>query len=90
VLTLDHGQPSVCRVSDTPDDPWLADQVRAIGDRIRQERMRQNLTQEQLYLAASVSRWALQDAESGRGNPTTRTLLRIARTLGVPLSDLTC
>lgn len=72
---------------DTPD-PWLTDHVRAIGDRIRAERERQNLTQEQLYLAAGVSRWALQDVEGGRGNPTARTLLRIARTLGIPLADL--
>lgn len=75
------------RVPDTPD-PWLADHIRVIGDRIRAERERQNLTQEQLYLAAGVSRWAIQDAESGRGNPTAKTLLRIARTLGVPLADL--
>jgi DNA-binding XRE family transcriptional regulator len=73
-------------VPDLPDDTWLTDQLRAIADRIRVERERQNRTQEWLYLTAGVSRWAVQDAESGLGNPTTKTLLRIARALDVPLS----
>ena len=75
-------------VPDLPDDAWLTDRLRAIADRIRLERDRQNRTQEWLYLTAGVSRWAVQDAESGLGNPTTKTLLRIARALGVPLSTL--
>ncbi|WP_020116843.1 helix-turn-helix transcriptional regulator [Streptomyces canus] len=79
---------SVGGVPDHPDDAWLADRLRTIADRIRLERKRQNRTQEWLYLTAGVSRWAVQDAESGLGNPTTRTLLRIARALDVPLSTL--
>ena len=75
-----HAQPD--------DDDWVPDQLRAIGTRIRAERLHQNLTQERLYLAAGISRWSLQEIEAGRSNPTARTLLRIARVLGVPLADL--
>jgi DNA-binding XRE family transcriptional regulator len=78
----------VIRVSDLSDDAWLADQLVAIADRIRLERKKQKRTQDWLYLTAGVSRWAVQDAESGRGNPTAKTLLRIARALNIPLADL--
>lgn len=70
------------------DDRWLLDQQRAIGDRIRAARMHANLTQEQVYLAAGISRNTLQGAESGHGNPRLSTLLRISRVLGVPLNEL--
>ncbi len=52
------------------------------------ERIRQNLTQENLYLAARVDRRTLQALEAGSGNPTFATLHRIAYVLDVPLSDL--
>lgn len=71
-----------------PDDEWILDRLRLIGDRIRAERERQNLTQERLYLAAGISRWSLQEIEAGRNNPTTGTLLRIACALDVPLAVL--
>ncbi|MFR9800084.1 helix-turn-helix domain-containing protein [Streptomyces sp. MS06] len=70
------------------DDSWMADHQRAIGDRIRTERRRQNATQEALYLAAGIDRVTLQMLEAGRGNPTLRVLLRVARALDVPLADL--
>lgn len=52
------------------------------------ERLRQNLTQEALYLAARVDRRTLQELEAGRGNPTFTTLARIAHVLGLPLTEL--
>lgn len=52
------------------------------------ERIRQNLTQEALYLAARVDRRTLQALEAGRANPTLSTLSRIAYVLDVPLTDL--
>jgi transcriptional regulator with XRE-family HTH domain len=70
------------------DDAWLYEHSRAIGDRIRTERVRRRITQEQLHLGAGISRNALQLIEAGRHNPTLYTLLRIARVLGVPLRDL--
>ena len=79
---------SLCRVIHPDDDDWLTDRRRAIGDNIRTERIRQDRTQEQLHLAAGISRWALQEVEAGRSNASVATLLRIARALDVPLADL--
>ena len=70
------------------DDAWLTEHCRAIGDRIRTERLRQNRTQESVYLAAGISRYTLQEIEAGRANPTLRLLLRISRVLDTPLSSL--
>ncbi|MFF5984442.1 helix-turn-helix domain-containing protein [Streptomyces olindensis] len=69
------------------DDSWIAEELRAIGDRIRAERERQNLTQEQLILAARIDRVTLWRVETGEEWKAS-TLLRIARVLGIPLSDL--
>ncbi|WP_033307322.1 helix-turn-helix transcriptional regulator [Streptomyces iakyrus] len=70
------------------DDAWLTEHCRAIGDRIRAERLRQNRTQENVYLAAGISRFTLQEIEAGRANPTLKLLLRISRVLDTPLSNL--
>lgn len=70
------------------DDAWLYERSRVLGDRIRAIRRARKISQEQLHLRAGVSRDVLQKIESGRQNPTFFTLLRIARVLDVPLSDL--
>lgn len=59
-----------------------------IGTRIQAERLRQNLTQEMLFLSASIDRSTLQALEGGRGDPTITTLLKIAYVLDVPLAYL--
>lgn len=69
------------------DDSWLADERRAIGNRIRAERELQNVTQERLILAAGIDRVTLWRVETGEESKVS-TLLRIARVLGVPLRDL--
>lgn len=69
------------------DDTWLTARRRDTGDRIRAERLRQNLTQEQVLLAAGVARWTYQRAEAGE-EVTVSTLRRIAWVLDVPLADL--
>jgi transcriptional regulator with XRE-family HTH domain len=75
-------------VHDPPaDDEWIADRQRAIGDTIRKERLRQNRTQDDVWLAAGISRYTLQRVERGE-DMTLSTLLRIARALDVPLADL--
>ena len=68
------------------DDSWLTEERRAIGDRIRAERERQNLTQEGLVLAAGIDRVTLWRVETGEESKLS-TLLRIARVLGVPLAE---
>ena len=72
-----------------PDDnSWITNYLTAVGDRVRTERLRQNLTQERVYLAAGIDRRTLQAIEAGQGNPTAVTLLRIAYVLDTPLSEL--
>lgn len=70
------------------DDDWIRARQRVVGERIQTERLKQNLTQEALFLAAGVDRGTLQALEAGRANPTIETLLRLAYALDVPLSDL--
>lgn len=70
------------------DDAWLYEHSRILGERIRTERHRQHITQERLYLDAGISRDVLQRIEAGQHNPTLFTLLRIARVLDVPLTQL--
>jgi len=76
------------RVHDLPhDDTWITDRRRAIGDRIRVERNRQNLTQEAVYLQADISRGTLQRVEAGE-DATLSTLLRIMWVLGMTFASL--
>ncbi|MET8818431.1 helix-turn-helix transcriptional regulator [Streptomyces rochei] len=74
---------------DLPDDEaqWSADRLRAIGDRVRAERLRQNLTQDQLWQAARIDRRTVQNIESGR-EMKVGTLLRIAWVLEISPADL--
>jgi transcriptional regulator with XRE-family HTH domain len=75
-------------VRDLPDDDtWLTENRRGIGDRVREERLRQNLTQDQVWMAARISRGTLQRVERG-DEFTISTLARIAWVLDVSLADL--
>jgi len=47
-----------------------------------------DLTQEQVYLAVPAARSFYQEIEAGRANPSLEMLLRIARVIGVTISDL--
>lgn len=69
------------------DDSWITARRRAIGHRIRGERHHQNLTQDQVWLAARISRYTLQRVEAGEETELS-TLLRIVRVLGLSLGDL--
>jgi hypothetical protein len=75
-------------VRDLPhDDEWLPERRRAIGARIRDERLRQNATQDAVWMAARITRWTYQRVEAGE-ECRLSTLLRIAWVLEVPLSEL--
>lgn len=50
--------------------------------------MDRSLTQEQVFLAASVNRSFYQQIEGGEANPSLETLLRISRAIGVTISEL--
>ncbi|MEU9470389.1 helix-turn-helix transcriptional regulator [Streptomyces avermitilis] len=70
------------------DDDWLRQERRAIGDRIRVRRIHENRTQESVFLAAGISRSAYQQVEAGTSDVRISSLLRIARVLGVHVTDL--
>jgi transcriptional regulator with XRE-family HTH domain len=73
---------------DLPDDDnWLPERRRAIGQNIRAERRRQKLTQDDVWMAARLTRWTYQRVEYGQ-EVQLSTLLRIAWVLDVPLADL--
>lgn len=59
-----------------------------IGDRIRKLRLSKGLTQKQLGEKCGMADSAIRRYESGRGNPTERTLSRIAEALQVPVYEL--
>ncbi|MFC5217350.1 helix-turn-helix domain-containing protein [Streptomyces coerulescens] len=69
------------------DDDWTPDRLKVIGERVRAERRRQGLTQDQVWQAARVDRRTVQNVESGR-EMKVGTLLRIAWVLEVSLADL--
>jgi transcriptional regulator with XRE-family HTH domain len=76
------------QVPDLPDDDsWMSAQRQAIGARIREERRRQKLTQDEVWIAAGLNRWTYQRAEYGEDIKLS-TLQRIARVFGVPMSEL--
>jgi len=76
-------------VHDLPDDDtWLLERRQVLADRVRAERLRQNLTQDQVWLAAGIDRRTYQHVEHASKDALLSTLLRIARALDVPLRDL--
>lgn len=60
-----------------------------MGYRIKEIREKQNMTQEELSAQSGVSRATISSLENGSSRATTtKTLMRIARTLGVPVEEL--
>lgn len=59
-----------------------------VGARIRRERLRRDLTQEQLALTSGVTRNVLIDVEHGRRGLLYERLFDIAAALGIPVSAL--
>jgi transcriptional regulator with XRE-family HTH domain len=60
----------------------------AFGDVLREERKRQNISQEQLALYADVDRTFVSQIERGIRQPTLTTLFKLARVLKVAPSAL--
>lgn len=65
-----------------------SDPVRLLGLRIRELRRQAGLTQSDLAEKASLSLNFIGTVERGRNVPSLMTLFRIARSLGVSVSDL--
>jgi transcriptional regulator with XRE-family HTH domain len=59
-----------------------------VGALILVARQSKGMTQEQLAIGASLSRAQIANIELGKSDVPTRTLARIAQTLGVSMKDL--
>lgn len=64
------------------------DYIKNIGQNIRLQRAKQNLTQLQLAESIGIEDSALRRIENGRTNPTIKTLFRIAKALHIRVEDL--
>lgn len=72
--------------ADPPD--WLLQQRAEVGDRVRVARTRKGLSQEQLAHLADVGRHTVNRVELATHSPTLDVILRLARALDVPPSQL--
>jgi transcriptional regulator with XRE-family HTH domain len=61
---------------------------RRIGMRLRQLRLRKGLTQAIVAKKAGITREYVNKLEAGRYDPTVGVLKRLARVVGVPLTEL--
>lgn len=62
--------------------------IKEIGNQIRKYRKKQNLTQFDLAIESDMEENALQRIETGRTNPTVKTLLKITDALKIDLYEL--
>ena len=69
------------------DDQWILDARRAIGDRVRVQRMHLNFTQERLAELTGLDRSTIQRVEYGEESKISHLLL-IARELRVHVTYL--
>jgi transcriptional regulator with XRE-family HTH domain len=59
-----------------------------IGARIRNLRMKKNMTQNHLAMECDFEKASMSRIESGRNNSTLRTLDKICKALNVPIGEL--
>lgn len=71
-----------------PPPDWILAHRQRIGDRIREERRRARLTQEEVANRIGLDRPSMVEIEQGQRNMTINTFIRIADALNVPLADL--
>ncbi|NYV74211.1 helix-turn-helix transcriptional regulator [Streptomyces sp. UH6] len=70
------------------DQPqWILDARRAVGDRIRVQRLHRNMTQESLAHATGIDRSTIQRMEAGSEMKLSH-LLHVAHALRVHVTDL--
>lgn len=61
---------------------------RTVGERIRDERKRQNITQDELASQVGLTRTSITNVEKGRQKLLLHTLIQIANILGIPPARL--
>lgn len=59
-----------------------------VGKRIKAVRLERGMTQEQVAFEAGLNRAFIGYIERGERNPSTETIAKIAKVLGVELNDL--
>lgn len=75
-------------MSTDPPPAWELTRRRIIGDRLREARLRANLTQEALAELVGVDHKTVHRVEYGTSDPSLGLLLRIAVAVNVPLAEL--
>jgi len=70
------------------DELGAVELARRVGDNLRRRRKARNLSLDELAVASGVSRAALSQIETEKGNPTVGVLWKIAVGLGVPFAEL--
>jgi transcriptional regulator with XRE-family HTH domain len=83
-------RPSTARSQPLPpgDELGAAEMSRRVGDNLRRRRKARNLSLDELAVASGVSRAALSQIETSKGNPTVGVLWKIAVGLGIPFAEL--
>ncbi|MBL0358805.1 MAG: helix-turn-helix transcriptional regulator [Chitinophagaceae bacterium] len=59
-----------------------------IGERIRTHRIKKNMTQNDLAIECKFEKASMSRIESGKSNPTIRTLYKICKALDVQITEL--
>jgi len=70
------------------DDVGAADMARRVAENLRERRKDRGMSLDQLAVASGVSRAALSQIETGKGNPSLSVLWKIAVGLQIPFSEL--
>ena len=70
------------------DELGAVEMSRRVGENLRLRRKTRNLSLDELAVASGVSRAALSQIETSKGNPTVGVLWKIAVGLGVPFAEL--
>jgi XRE family transcriptional regulator, regulator of sulfur utilization len=83
-------RPSPARSIPVPpgDEMGAAEMAKRVGDNLRARRKSRNLSLDELAVASGVSRAALSQIETSKGNPTVGVLWKIAVGLGIPFAEL--
>ena len=63
-------------------------ELKQIGSNIRRIRLKKGLTQVELAYESGIEENTLNRIEKGKTNPTMKTMLNIAKALGVKLTEL--
>jgi transcriptional regulator with XRE-family HTH domain len=58
------------------------------GNRIKEERLKQNLSQEKLSLEADIDRTYMNDIEKGKRNVSLNIAYKLSKALNISLSNL--